>query len=105
MADEEWTLDQPFFPEIKGLPGVSEAKTTTREILNVFRTMERTGCPWRNLPHDFPPRSSVKNCYYKWRRQGRFERGREALAIRTREQAGGCISSAGMTLRVWQKIN
>jgi putative transposase len=100
MTDAEWFLYQPFFPEIKGLPGVSEAKTTTREVLNVFRYMERTGCQWRNLPHDFPPWSSIKNYYYKWLREGRFERCREALAIRTRERANrnasptaGCIDS------------
>lgn len=100
MTDEEWALYQPFFPEIRGLPGVSEAKTTTREVLNVFRYMERTGCQWRNLPHDFPPWSSLKNYYYKWRDQKRFERCRQALAIQAREKAGrnpsptaGCIDS------------
>ena len=30
-----------------------------RELLNVLLYLVKTGCQWRNLPHDFPPYSTI----------------------------------------------
>jgi len=88
MTDDEWKEYQKFFPELVGVPGVREPKTTTREVLNAIRYMARTGCQWRNLPHDFPPWSNIKNHYYKWRNEGRFQQFREHMAMQARKREG-----------------
>jgi putative transposase len=100
MTDAEWALYQEVFPEHTGLPGVSEAKYSVRELLNAIRYQERTGCQWRNLPHDFPPWKTVSYWFYTWKKQGRYEALRERVARRMREKEGraltptaGCIDS------------
>jgi putative transposase len=100
MTDEEYAIYQEVFPEHIGLPGVREAKYPVREILNAIRYQERTGCQWRNLPHDFPPWKHVTYCFYTWKKQGRYETLRELVVRRVREKEGraptptaGCIDS------------
>jgi putative transposase len=100
MTDAEWEVYQEVFPEHTGIPGVSEAKYSVRELLNALRYQERTGCQWRNLPHDFPPWKTVSYWFYTWKKQGRFEALRELIARRVREKEGraptptaGCIDS------------
>lgn len=88
MNDEEWEQYKLFFPELVGIPGVSLPKTTTREVLNAIRYLERTGVPFRLLPHDFPPWSTVMKHFYRWRDEGRFQEFREHMAARNREKAG-----------------
>ena len=34
----------------------------------------RTGCQWRQLPKDFPPRSTVYNYLWEWTRYGVLDR-------------------------------
>jgi putative transposase len=100
MTDEEWVIYQEVFPEHIGLPGVREAKYSVREILNATRYQERTGCQWRNLPHDFPPWKHVTYYFYTWKKQGRYETLRALIVRRVREKQGraaeptaGCIDS------------
>jgi transposase len=88
MTDKEWEFYQEVFPELRGIPGRWEAKWTTREILNAIRYQERTGCPWRYLPHDVPPWSTVKTYFYTWRDKGLLTKFREPLTIRARVAAG-----------------
>ena len=88
MSDAEWEIYQKVFPELTGIPGVSEPKTTTRELLNAIRYQERTGCQWRNLPHDLPPSSTVKSHYYEWLYKGLFEKFRQYVVKEVRTQEG-----------------
>ena len=46
------------------------------------------GCKWQNLPHDFPPYTTVANFYYAAIRSGLWEKIRAALVERVRTQAG-----------------
>jgi putative transposase len=100
MTDDEWEVYQEVFPEHIGIPGVSEAKYSVRDLLNATRYQERTGCQWRNLPHDFPPWKTVSYWFYTWKEQGRYETLRELVVRRVREKEGraptptaGCIDS------------
>ena len=81
-------MHTPFFPELRGLPGVSEPKATTREVLNALRYMERTGCQWRNMPHDFPPFSTIQKHFYRWSREDRFREFREHMTAASRVHEG-----------------
>ena len=35
-----------------------------REVMNAVRYVLRTGCQWRQLPKDFPPRSTVYGYFW-----------------------------------------
>lgn len=53
ISDEEWAILEPLIP--KALPGGRPRTTTMREVINAIVYVDRTGCQWRALPHDFPP--------------------------------------------------
>jgi len=56
-----------------------------------------SGCPWRALPKDFPPYSTVQRYFYRWRDEGLWERINLALVARARQQAGReRVPSAGI---------
>jgi putative transposase len=40
----------------------------------------RAGCPWRYLPKDFPPFTTVQNRFYAWRDSGLWEQIVSVLA-------------------------
>ena len=41
-----------------------------REIVNAILYLIRTGCPWRHLPHDFPPWGTVWWYFWLWSKDG-----------------------------------
>ena len=50
----EWGLLAPCMPPPKSL---GRPRTTDmREVVNAILYVLRSGCPWRLLPKDFPPR-------------------------------------------------
>jgi transposase len=44
-----------------------------REIVNAILYQARTGCQWRYLPHDLPPKSAVYYYFGTWRDDGTAE--------------------------------
>jgi len=42
--------------------------------VNALLYMMRTGCQWRMLPREFPPRSTVQRYFYAWREDGTWQR-------------------------------
>ena len=68
MTDEGWNLIMPLLPPAKRL---GRPRTTDlREVLNAIRYMARTGCQWRMVPKEFPPRSTIQRYFYAWRSEG-----------------------------------
>lgn len=59
-----------------------------REVMNAVRYVLRTGCQWRQLPKDFPPRSTVYNYFWAWTRYGVLDRMHHALLVKLREAEG-----------------
>jgi len=58
MSDAEFELVSALLPP----PKVRGRKPTDfRTILNALFYMIRVGCPWRLLPKDFPPFTTVQN--------------------------------------------
>lgn len=68
LTNEEWDLIAPHLPHkcARGRPRT----TSLREVVNAILYMLRAGCPWRFLPRDFPPRSTVQRYFYAWRDNG-----------------------------------
>jgi len=86
MTDAEWDIVRPYIAEAKAIRNLQQPKYARREILNAIFYRERTGCQWRNLPHDFPPWKQVFEYYRKWRSDGTITALHDALRDRVREQ-------------------
>jgi putative transposase len=66
-----------------------------REILNAIFYLNKTGCPWRYLPRDFPPHNIVNYYYNKWTHSGLLEQVNAALRARLREKKGRQADPSG----------
>ncbi|KOY55283.1 transposase [Streptomyces sp. XY332] len=59
-----------------------------REIMNAILYVDRTGCQWAYLPHDFPPHQSVYGYFARWQRDGVFAQLNGLLRELVRQQEG-----------------
>ena len=59
-----------------------------REVVNGLMYVLSTGCQWRAIPKDLPPRSTVHGYLDLWNWDGTLERIHHALYVKCREQAG-----------------
>jgi putative transposase len=86
LIDAEWEIAQNYIPHPIYIPNLQIAKYARRDILDAIRYRERTGCQWRNLPHDFPPWNLVFHYYYTWTQKGIIQKFHDALRSQVREQ-------------------
>lgn len=80
LSDKEWLILEPLVPAVKD--GGRPAHWERREIVDALYYVVRSGCTWRQLPHDFPPWQTVYYYFRTWRRDGILE----ALHARLRER-------------------
>lgn len=59
-----------------------------RDLLDAIFYVDRTGCQWRALPHDFPPWSTIWSYFRRWRDDGTWERLHTTLRERVRLKQG-----------------
>jgi len=59
-----------------------------RRIVEAILFILSTGCQWRALPHEFPPRSTVQGYFYAWRDTGRWHQIVRALVRQARRKLG-----------------
>jgi len=86
MTDAEWALIAPLIPPEKRHGRHREVDI--REVVNAIFYVLSTGCQWRALPKDLPPRSTVHEYFKLWEWDGTLERIHFALFVRVRELAG-----------------
>src|SRR5262245_33849127 len=86
LTDGQWEEIAPFMPAPKGRG--RKRKVDLREVVNATLYISRTGCQWRNLPHDFPPKSTVWGYFKRWKTDGTRGRIVDALRRKVREAAG-----------------
>ena len=87
LTDAEWALPAPLIPRAKR--GGRERRVDVREVLNGVFYILSTGCQWRALPKDLPPRSTVHEYLTLWEWSGTLARLQHALFVQARELAGG----------------
>lgn len=85
LSNEQWKLIEPLLPPAK--PGGRPRKTDLREVFNALLYLNRTGCPWRLLPHEFPPWKTVYNYFRAWIDQAVWHEILATLRIEVRLQA------------------
>src|SRR5262245_65519733 len=61
---------------------------SVREVLNGILYVLWTGCQWKALPKDFPPKSTVHHYFMLWDWDGTLERIHHALYVAVREHEG-----------------
>ena len=86
LTDEQWELIEPYVRQKPG-PG-ARRRVDTRAVVNAIFYQNRTGCQWRLLPKDFPPRSTVHYYFQKWRDDGTWQLINELLVKLEREREG-----------------
>ena len=86
LKDAEWALVEPLIPPAKR--GGRQRTVDVREVLNAIFYVLATGCQWRALPRDLPPRSTVHEYFTLWEWDGTLARLHDALYVLAREQAG-----------------
>src|ERR671926_1317917 len=86
LTDEEWALVAPLIPPSK--PGGNKRTRDMREVVNGLMDVLSTGCQWRAIPKDLPPRSTVYDYFDLWDHDGTVQRLHHALYLKCREQAG-----------------
>ncbi len=92
---EESNLNMPLLTPVKTLR--RPRTTDLREVLNAILYMARTGCQWRMLPKEFPPRSTIQRYFYAWRSDWTLRSLNHHLLMAAREAAGREASpSAGV---------
>jgi putative transposase len=95
MTNAEWLLLSFFLPASCRLGRPREVDL--RAVMNSILYILATGCQWRALPKDFPPRSTVQYYFYLWRDQRIWRRINLALVRRARQAAGrNAVPSAGV---------
>ena len=68
VTDAQWDVIEPHLPPE---PGGGRPRTTRmRDVLDAVLYILRTGCQWRYLPGDLPPKSTAWRHFDRWRRDG-----------------------------------
>ena len=83
LTDEEWALIAPLIPPARH--GGRRRSVNVREVTNGIMYVLGTGCQWRAVPKDLPPRSTIFAYFDLWTYQGVLDRMHEALYVRCRE--------------------
>ena len=85
LTDAQWSLIERFMPDHKRLGRNREVNL--REVVNAIFFINRAGCQWDMLPHDFPNFKTVNWYYNEWRRSGLWEAIMNALRDAVRQAA------------------
>ena len=68
VTDAEWALIGPVIPPAKC--GGGKRKVDMREVVNGLMYVLSTGCQWRAIPKDLPPKSTVYGYFDLWTYEG-----------------------------------
>jgi transposase len=86
LTDIQWQLIEPFIPKIS--PNATIETIERREIVNAILYVLRTGCSWRQMPHDLPNGKTAHHYFRIWTKQGIWEPIMTHLRKRVRTQMG-----------------
>ena len=75
-------------------------EVSLHQVVNAILYVLKTGCQWRRLPREFPAWNAVYDYFYRWLRDGTWERLNHVLRSRLRQKGGrhkhptaGCLDS------------
>lgn len=86
LTDGEWEIIRRL------LPGRSKLgrppRYERRAVVDAILYLTRSGCAWRDLPHDFPHWRLVYHYFAKWQREGVWQRVHDTLRDQVRVRCG-----------------
>ena len=85
LTDPEWAHVEPLIPPAKR--GGNRRHVDEREVVNGMMYVLSTGCQWRAIPKDLPPRSTLYDYFDRWSCDGTLDRIHDALYVKCREAA------------------
>src|SRR6266511_739974 len=65
LSDDQWATLAPLLPAAAWW--ARPPTVDLREVCNAIMYVTRNGIPWKALPHDFPPRSTVYYYFRQWK--------------------------------------
>ncbi|GCD33526.1 DDE transposase [Streptomyces chrestomyceticus JCM 4735] len=94
LSDARWELIEPVLTawqarRRQGALGFGRPpEHDLRRLMDAILYVDRTGVPWRYLPHDFPPNQTVYGYFAQWQRDGVFTQLTGLLRRLVREAEG-----------------
>ena len=79
LTDDEWAVVAAMIPPARH--GGRKRSVDVREVLNGIFYVLCTGCQWKALPKDLPPKSTVHDYLELWNWDGTLERIHHALYV------------------------
>ena len=86
LTAEQWEILRPLVPPNTGRG--RRQSHSLKDIIDAIFYINANSCKWADLPHDFPPYTSVSHHYTKWMRDGTWRRVNDALREAVRLRAG-----------------
>ena len=86
LTDAEWEWMRPLLP--RHPPRGNDPQIPKREIVNAIFYVNKHGCTWRGLPHDFPKWQTVYGYFREWTKAGVWERINDTLRREVRVAEG-----------------
>jgi len=83
LTDDEWGHVAPLIPPAKA--GGNKRSVDVREVMNGIMYVLSTGCQWRAVPKDLPPRSTLFDYFDLCSYDGTLDRIHHALYLECRE--------------------
>jgi putative transposase len=83
VTDDQWALLRELIPVY---PGGRPRTTNLRDVVDAVFYVLRTGCQWRYLPKDFPPKSTAWRYFDEWRHNGTLDTIHDTLRTKVRTQ-------------------
>ena len=96
VSDDFWARVEPLVPARVSAahktylrkPGAGRPAKPARQVFEAIVYVLRTGCQWKALPRDLPPKSTVHDYLELWNWDGTLERIHHALYVAQREEEG-----------------
>src|SRR3712207_8307785 len=79
LTDGEWALIAPLIRPAKR--GGRRRSVVVREVMDGLLYVPETGCQWRHLPRDLPPRSTAAGHLQRVDRDGTLGAGHHPLSV------------------------
>jgi transposase len=83
LTDTEWALVEPLIPLAKH--GGRDREVDVREVVNGIMFVLSTGCQWRYIPKDLPPKSTLHDYLVRWNDDNTLTAIHHALYVRCRD--------------------
>jgi putative transposase len=82
LTDTQWEAIKEYFPQ------GPNSEYHKRSLIDAVLYLVDNGCKWRNIPHDFPPYSTVWSFYRRTKINGLWEKVQIETVDKIRLEAG-----------------